>query len=146
MPLRKYYWAYLGLYWLCNIILLLVSLMVEFNSSLSFLTAFIAAIVVGQLFVKDHRRAPNAVEKKRLVWASLAISWGSSLCLTLVALAFMAWAGEDMAFFSQIFASGGLTSIVLVALVVLLAISYGMIRWAYGGITTRMAATSIKNR
>lgn len=146
MPLRKYYWAYLGLYWLFNIILLLVSLMVEFNSSLSFLTAFIAAIVVGQLFVKDHRRAPNAVEKKRLVWASLAISWGSSLCLTLVALAFMAWAGEDMAFFSQIFALGGLTSIVLVALVVLLAISYGMIRWAYGGITTRMAATSIKNR
>lgn len=140
MPLKKYYWAYLGLYWLFNIILLLISLMVEFGSSLSFLTAFIAAIVVGQMFVKDQRRAPSSVEKKRLVWASLVISWGSSLFLTVLALVFMAWAGENMAFFSQISASGGLIAMVLVAILVLFAISYAMTSWAYGGLTRKFAA------
>lgn len=146
MPLKKYYWVYFELYWLFNIILLLVSLMVEFGSSLSFLTAFVAAIVVGQLFVKNHRRTPTASEKKRLVWASLAISWGSSLGLTLLALLLMTWAGENMDFLSQIFVSGSLTLIVLLTIVVLLAISYGMIRWAYGGLTTRLATTTLKNR
>ncbi len=143
MNLKKYYWAYFGLYILFNVMLLAISFFIDFGSSLSFLTAFMAAITTGQLFVKDQFRAPNLAEKKRLLWASLAISWGSSLVLTLVALAFMAWAGENMAFLSQTLSSGTGLAIILIVLVILFLISYAMISWAYGGMA-RMLAVKIK--
>lgn len=139
MNLKKYYWAYFGLYILFNVILLAISFFIDFGSSLSFLTAFMAAITTGQLFVKDQFRAPNPAEKKRLLWASLAISWGSSLVLTLVALGFMAWAGENMAFLSQSLSSGIGLAIILIVLIILFLISYAMISWAYGGMTSRLA-------
>ena len=102
-----------------------------------------AAITTGQLFVKDQFRAPNPAEKKRLLWASLAISWGISLLLTLVALAFMAWAGENMAFLNQTLSSGIGLAIILIVLIILFLISYAMISWAYGGMA-RMLAVKIK--
>lgn len=146
MSLKKYYWAYFGLYLLFNVILFAVSFFIDFGSSLSFLTAFIAAISTGQLFVKDQLRAPNLAEKKRLVWASLAISWGSSLVLTIIALLFMAWAGENMAFLNQILHSGVFMLMMLAILGVLFLLSYAMTRWAYGGMANRLALKIRKNQ
>lgn len=146
MSLKKYYWAYFGLYLLFNVILFAVSFFIDFGSSLSFLTAFIAAISTGQLFVKDQLRAPNLVEKKRLVWASLAISWGSSLVLTIIALLFMAWAGENMAFLNQTLHSGVFMLMMLAILSVLFLLSYAMTRWAYGGMANRLALKIRKNQ
>ncbi|RYY78161.1 MAG: hypothetical protein EOO69_11930 [Moraxellaceae bacterium] len=143
MSLKKYYWAYFGLYILFNVILFAVSFFIDFGSSLSFLTAFVAAISTGQIFVKDQRRAPNPAEKKRLVWGSLAISWGSSLLLTLVALALMTWAGDNMAFI-QTLRSGVFLLTMLVILMVLLLISYAMTSWAYGGMANRFALKANK--
>lgn len=138
MSLKKYYWVYFGLYVLFNVILFTVSFFIDFGSSLSFLTAFIAAMSTGQIFVKDQSRAPIPAEKKRLVWGSLTISWGSSLVLTIIALALMAWAGEDMAFV-QTLRSAVFLLIMLATLIVLFLISYAMTSWAYGGMAQRAA-------
>lgn len=139
MSLKKYFWIYFGLYLAISIILTVIGLFINIGSGPSIIVPFAAAVSTGQFFMKDHLRAPDAAEKKCLVWGSLAISWGVSVIALLVILAVIKATGEDISQFTEMASSGVFLAIMLVMLILVFLISYAMTSWAYGGFLTKMA-------
>ena len=140
MSLKKYFWIYLGLYLAISMLLTVIGTFINIGAGPSIIVPFAAAVSTGQFFMKDHLRAPNDAEKKRLVWGSLAITWGVSVIALLVILAVIKATGEDMSQFTDMASSGVFMAIMLVVLILVFLISYAMTNWAYGSFLTKMAA------
>lgn len=77
-----------GLSYFFTILLIsMVSILLNLNSSSSSAVAIIAAAMIASLkFIKDNKRVPNTYEKKRLVWYSFATAWLVSLLVITVFL------------------------------------------------------------
>ena len=140
MSLKKYFWIYFGLYLVLSALIAVIGAFINIGSGASIIAPFAAAVSTGQFFMKDHLRAPDAAEKKRLVWGSLAISWGASVIALLVILAVIKATGEDISQFTEMASSGMFMAIMLVILILVFLITYAMTSWAYGGFLTKMAA------
>ncbi len=139
MSLKKYFWIYLGIYIAISILIMVISAFIEIGNGPGIMVPFIAAMTTGQYFVKDHFRIPDAAEKKRLVWGSLAISWGASIIVAVIFVALQAIVG-DLSSLKQMVSSGGFMLIMLLILAVVFLISYAMTSWAYGGLLNKLAA------
>lgn len=139
MSLKKYFWIYFGIYLAISILLSVVGLFIDIGSGPAFIMPILAAITTGQYFVKDHSRIPDAGEKKRLVWGSLAISWGTSLIFAAI---FVVLQGitSDLTEFRKMASDSGFIFFMLIILAVIFLMSYALTSWAYGGLLTKMAA------
>lgn len=140
MSLKKYYWIYFGLYLAFSALMAFISSLINIGSGVSIIAPMVAAMSTGQVFIKDHARAPDDTERNQLVWGSLAISWGSSLVVALAALAMMASQGEDITQVLEILTSAKFMLIMAVVLGGVFSISYLMTNWAYGSFSTKSAA------
>ncbi|MEW8404091.1 MAG: ABZJ_00895 family protein [Candidatus Thiodiazotropha taylori] len=59
----------------------LTLLEIDSNSSATITALIGAAMVEGSKFIQDHKRAPNPLEKTKLVWLSYLTTWLVSLVL-----------------------------------------------------------------
>ena len=124
--------AYVGMLILFAIISMVIS---SAGSSGTVLGPFLAALIIGGLFVKNEKRAPNLQDRKVLTWGSFAIF--ILLNAALIALAIFGGA------FAELQADSDSTRIVMiilgVAVCVIGPIVFFMMRWAYGGLARKQA-------
>lgn len=105
------------------------------GSSGSVIAPFLAAMIIGEFFVKKENRAPSDEERNALTLGSFFIF--VAINLALLALAFVGGAFGDV--FSEADGAGSITTILGVVLLILFVIVFFMMRWAYGGLTRKRA-------
>jgi len=124
--------AYVGMLILFAVISMFIS---SAGSSGSVIAPFIAAMLIGEFFIKRESRAPNDAERSALTLGSFMIF--AAINIALLALAFLGGAfGEG---FSDLGGVGGLAVIVGIIFIVICLIVFFMMRWAYGGLTRKRA-------
>lgn len=124
--------AYVGMLILFTIISMFIS---SAGSSGSIVAPFLAAMIIGEFFIKKENRAPNNAERKALTWGSFLIFLAINIAL--VALAYIGGAFGDISV-----GGNGVGTLVLIvaALMTLLCVAvFFMMRWAYGGLTRKRA-------
>jgi len=124
--------AYVGMLILFAVISMFLS---SAGSSGSVVAPFLAAMIIGEFFVKKENRAPNDEERNALTLGSFFIF--VVINVALLALAFVGGAFGDA--FSETGGLGTITTILGIVLLVLFTIVFFMIRWAYGGLTRKRA-------
>lgn len=124
--------AYVGILILFAVISTFLS---SAGSSGSVIAPFVAAMLIGELFVKRENRAPSDEERDALTFGSFFIF--VALNIVLLALAFFGGAFGDV--FAETDRLGMLTTILAIVLIVIFAITFFMMRWAYGGLTRKRA-------
>jgi len=124
--------AYVGMLILFAVISMFLS---SAGSTGSVVAPFLAAMMVGELFIKRENRAPNEAERNALTLGSFMIF--ATINIALLALAFVGGAFGDV--FSETGATGKLTTIIGAVLLILCFIVFFMMRWAYGGLTRKRA-------
>ena len=128
------YTVYYGLIYVGITILfaIIASFISSAGSSATVIAPFISAMVVGQIFVKSEKRAPNDQERNKLTGLSFAVFIAINAALLLLASAVGVFG-----------AGGGMSSTILgilaVVFVVLGLVIFFMMRWAYGGLTRKYA-------
>ena len=130
------YTVYFGLVYVGLTILfgIIASFISSAGSSATVIVPFISAMVVGQIFVKSEKRAPNNQERNRLT--------GLSFAVFIVINAALLGLAKALGVFGGLFSggeSGTLLSIFAVLVVVLGLIVFFMMRWAYGGLAQKHA-------
>jgi len=124
--------AYVGMLILFTIISMFIS---SAGGSASIIAPFIAAMLIGELFIKRENRAPNDTERGALTLGSFIIF--VTINLAIVALMFLSGGLGDA------FADGGGTGVLAIVIglvfLVIFLIVFFMIRWAYGGLTRKRA-------
>ncbi len=124
--------AYVGMLILFAVISMFLS---SAGSSGSIIAPFLAAMIIGEFFIKKENRAPNDEERNSLTLGSFFIF--VALNLTLLAIAFVGGAFGDA--FSEAGRLGTITTILFIVLLIVFAIVFFMMRWAYGGLTRKRA-------
>ena len=124
--------AYVGMLIVFAIISMFLS---SAGSSGSVIAPFLAAMIIGEFFVKKENRAPNDNERNALTLGSFFIF--VAINLALLAIAFVGRAFGDA--FSDVGGLGGITTILGILLIVLFTIVFFMMRWAYSGLTRKRA-------
>lgn len=124
--------AYVGMLILFAIISMVIS---SAGSSGTVLGPFLAALIIGGLFVKNEKRAPNLQDRKVLTWGSFAIF--ILLNAALIALAIFGGAFAEL----QVDSDGARIVMIFlgIALCVIGPIVFFMMRWAYGGLARKQA-------
>ena len=124
--------AYVGMLILFAIISMIIS---SAGSSGTVLGPFLAALIIGGLFVKNEKRAPNLQDRKVLTWGSFAIF--ILLNAALIALAIFGGAFAEL----QVDSDGARIVMIFlgIALCVIGPIVFFMMRWAYGGLARKQA-------
>jgi len=112
------------------------------GSTGSVIAPFLAAMVVGQIFVKSEKRAPNNEERNRLTFFSFGVFL--VINISLISLAFSAGAFDGV--FSDGDSGGPLLTMFAVIFTVLLLIVFFMMRWAYGGLTQKFATKILEDQ
>ncbi|MDA8708662.1 ABZJ_00895 family protein [Hellea sp.] len=131
--------AYVGMLILFAIISMFLS---SAGSSGTVIAPFIAAMIIGEVFVKKESRAPNDEERNALTLGSFFIF--VAINVALLALAFVGGAFGDV--FSETGSFGAITTILSVLLLVVFVIVFFMMRWAYGGLTRKRAEKLLGDR
>ncbi len=124
--------AYVGMLILFAVISMFLS---SAGSSGSVIAPFLAAMLIGDFFVKKENRAPNDTERNALTWGSFLIFAGINIAL--LALAFVGGAFGDV--FSEAGGAGSITTVLGIVLLIIFAVVFFMMRWAYGGLTQKRA-------
>lgn len=106
------------------------------GSSGTVVAPFLAAMFIGEYFVKKEHRAPNDAERSFLTRGSFAIFVGLNLVLT--GLAVLGGAFAELQ--SDTDGSRVLWVIIGLMCLIIFPIVYFMMRWAYGGLTRKRAA------
>jgi len=96
---------------------------------------FLAAMIIGEFFIKKENRAPNDSERKVLTMGSFAIF--IAINLSLLALAFFSGGLGDG--FADAGGTGAMAIILGFIFLVICLIVFFMMRWAYGGVTRKRA-------
>jgi len=124
--------AYVGVLILFAIISMFLS---SAGNSGSVIAPFLAAMIIGEFFVKKENRAPNDDERNALTLGSFFIF--VAINIALLALAFAGGAFGDA--FSEAGSLGTITTVLGIVFLILFAIVFFMMRWAYGGLTRKRA-------
>lgn len=131
-PISTYWlyfaFAYVGMLILFAIISMFIS---SAGSSGSVIAPFIAAMVIGQFFVKKENRAPNEAERNSLTLGSFVIF----LAINAALLGLIVVGGGV----GELSGIGGFTMILGVMLALISVLVFFMMRWAYGGLTRKYA-------
>lgn len=90
-----------------------------------------ASFLAAAAFAKDHARPPSNEEKRSFAWRALLSTWLVSLVLSAAVLAFLIPASDARVLLRTLLSGMGLV-FMLGALVVISAIYYFAIRWAFG--------------
>jgi len=112
------------------------------GSSGSVLAPFLAAMIVGQIFVKSEKRSPNNQERNRLTLYSFGVFL--AINISLLALVFTVGGLGDVLPDGEI--SSSLLTIIAVVFAILSLIVFFMVRWAYGGLTQKIAAKTLDDQ
>jgi len=124
--------AYVGMLILFAVISMFLS---SAGSSGTVVAPFLAAIIIGDFFIKKENRAPNNQERNALTLGSFLIY--AAINIALLALAFVGGAFGDA--FSETGGTGSLTTVIVAVLLFLFVVVFFMIRWVYGGLTRKRA-------
>ena len=131
-PISTYWlyfsFAYVGMLILFAIISMFIS---SAGSSGSVIAPFIAAMIIGQFFVKKENRAPSDAERNSLTTVSFLIFLAINAAL--LGLVFLSGGLGELS------GSGGFVIILGVMLALISVLVFFMIRWAYGGLTRKYA-------
>ena len=130
--LLYYAFAYVGILILFAIISMVIS---SAGSSGAVIGPFLAAMMIGEFFIKKENRAPNEAERNALTLGSFLIF--AAINIALLLLAFLGGGFGDA--FSEAGGAGTITAIIGVVLIFLCLIVFFMMRWAYGGLTRKRA-------
>jgi len=125
--------AYVGMLILFTIVSMFIS---SAGTSGSIVAPFLAAMIIGEVFIKAEKRAPNDGERSRLTLGSFIIF--IAINIALLGLAYFGGAFNDLSLETN--TMGTLSTILGVVLLIMFAIVFFMIRWAYGGLTRKRAA------
>ena len=132
-PISTYWlyfaFAYVGMLILFAIVSMFIS---SAGSSGSVIAPFIAAMIIGQFFVKKENRTPNDSERNSLTMGSFLIFLAINAAL--LGLAFYGGA------LGEISGIGGFAMILGLMLALISVLVFFMMRWAYGGLTRKYAA------
>lgn len=138
--LRQYYIMYGALYIAFILAVTFIgSLMGSGLGGFTVIIPFIAALVTAQRFVKIERRTPSDLERNALtIWSFIVFI---IIGLALSVLQFML-RGGSADIIAQLQAEAGLQGVMIaiVFLLVMFAIVFFMMRWAYGGLIRKMSA------
>ncbi|WP_026940940.1 ABZJ_00895 family protein [Hellea balneolensis] len=142
-PLSSYllYFAlsYVGMLILFGVISTFIS---SAGSSGAVIAPFLAAMIIGELFIKREQRGPDEAERKALTSRSFLIF--AVINIALIGLAYLGGA------FGEISLDGNgaalLGAILGGFILVIFLIVFFMIRWAYGGITRKRAEKLLQNQ
>lgn len=124
--------AYVGTLILFAVISMFLS---SAGSSGTVIAPFLAAMMIGEFFIKKERRAPNDAERNALTMGSFFIF--AAINIVLLVLAFVGGALGDIEVDGNGFAL--ISGLLILFLGVLFLIVFFMMRWAYGGLTRKRA-------
>ena len=129
------YTVYYGLIYVGITILfaIIASFISSAGSSATVLVPFISAMVVGQIFVKSEKRAPNNQERNKLTGLSFAVFIVINAGLLFLASAVGVFGGAGVEMSSTIL---GILAVVFIGLGLVV---FFMMRWAYGGLARKYA-------
>lgn len=133
--------SYVGVMVLINI--LVHGFDLDLGSSTNISMLFAAGYISATKFVTDHKRAPDADEKRKLVWGSLAIAVSISVVAVGLLLLIV---GEDASTgLAQLL--GGLPTIAwMIIIAVVLLLHYFILSLMYGWAARRYAEKVIAKR
>jgi multisubunit Na+/H+ antiporter MnhB subunit len=103
----------------------------------------VPAYMVMSNFVSTHQRAPNKLEKKKLVWSSLAVSWLVSGVLVAV---YAMIQPQEVANLTKLLNPSVTTFSILAVIVgVLMLIQIAVLSWCYGSLASMTARKAAAN-
>lgn len=154
VPVAGYMWRFAAIYLICMVIAVVVGAILDAanipvpNSAFSVATAFAAAAFVGERFLKDHGRAPNTSERRRLALYSLGVSTLMSAALLVAALVLLS-GGDPLGLLyaarSELQVSDQTLLLIAVAATLFaLAIQYFIYSLSYGSMLRRRARSLAK--
>ncbi|MFI8773115.1 ABZJ_00895 family protein [Gordonia sp. NPDC062954] len=135
MSLNRYLGWFALTYLGAGLVLAFIGTFLDIGSGASAIVPMIAAMSAGDRFVRDHGRIPTSSEKWALVNASFAIA----VVLTAVTILAMVLTAPD-APLAIVDAVGWVLTVVL--LIAGLLVTYGLIWFGYGWLTSR----TLRNR
>lgn len=134
MTLHRYLLWFAGAYVGIGLVAALVSTFVDAGSYISMIAPMFAAQIAGDRFVRDHLRVPNREERRALIWWSMGIAMAVTVVVALVILA------ADSGLVSAITENGGVMIAVGIGLLIGIVLTYLLIWFGYGRLTTRTLA------
>lgn len=109
------------------------------NSGASIGVLIGAAVYTVGKFIQENKRVPNKQEKSKLVWSSIAITWGVSLFL-MVAFVLFLEGTKGLADLTELVAE--INSVILVGVIVFVTLlNWALLSYSYGGLAKRQFAT-----
>lgn len=129
--------SYVARFAIANVVLIVIAgivaelLNLKSVSGLGIGAAMASCIFAAAAFAKDHAREPTSEEKGIFAWRALLVSWLTSLILLVVTVAVFLSAGEIREILRSL-RSGNVLAIGAGVLLLVSAIYYVSIRWAFG--------------
>lgn len=138
VPLSRYWLTfavtYTGVMVLINV--LVHGFDLDLGSSTNMGMLFAAGYVSATKFVTDHKRAPDALEKRKLVWGSLGIA--ALISVTALGVVLLVLGGDVLSGLAQLL--GGLPVIAwMIIISVVLLLHYFILSLMYGWAARRFA-------
>lgn len=112
------------------------------NSGMSAAILLGAAMYAAGTFVEENKRVPTKIEKSKLVWLSLVISWTISITLSMVFLLIM---GGMEVLIELLYLGGEQNIVILIGALLFVSLLYFLaLSWCYGGFAKKQYEALLK--